>query len=96
VTKKNVEVKAGGKTIATIDVEVFDSIEEAVESLGDADVLSMINRQRQSNLCNRVRARSAADSPAKQISALARAAKRGEIPQSEAKRKIEELLPLLS
>ena len=38
------EIKSGGKLLGTLDVEVFDTIDEAEDTLGEDECVKLINR----------------------------------------------------
>jgi hypothetical protein len=52
---ENVPVKSGGEVVADVEVEQFDSIDEATETLGGAKVLELVNRMHKTDASNRAR-----------------------------------------
>jgi hypothetical protein len=66
--KHEVKTKtANGKTevVSTIEVNVFDTIDEAIATLGDATVISLINRQHKADEMNKERAKFRPDTASK-------------------------------
>jgi hypothetical protein len=59
------EVKSKGKVVATVEVDQFNSIDEAITKLGDADVLALINRQYKQDVTNNERAKHRPDTASK-------------------------------
>jgi len=54
--KDTTEVRSRGTVVAIIDYNVYDSVTEAVEGLGEATALSLINAQVKTNARNTARA----------------------------------------
>lgn len=53
---ETIEVKSKGEVVDTIEVNQFDSMDEALQELGDENkVLDLINRQYKSDLTNAAR-----------------------------------------
>lgn len=59
------EVKSASVVVATVQVPVYDTLEEAVEKEGKDTVLSLFNTQNATNQCNNARASVAAPSKGK-------------------------------
>ena len=47
-----VEGKLKGEVVSTIDIEQFEDIEEAVQTLGEEEVLGLVNRQYKADKAN--------------------------------------------
>jgi len=56
-TSERVEVKLKGQVVEVIDVTTYATVDEAVANLGDAAVISLINRQNKADLSNKARAK---------------------------------------
>ena len=60
---ENVDVKSNKKTVANVDVEIFENLEEATEHFqddaksidGDEIVLGLVNRQHKTDVTNKAR-----------------------------------------
>lgn len=59
-------VKALKKVVGEASFQVFDSVEEAVEGLGEARVLALVNKQNKTDAMNAVRA-GATGKPSKKL-----------------------------
>lgn len=71
--KEKVDVKTKGKVIGQVEVQQFDSVEEAVKTLGAERVKSLINQQHRSNTMNEFRAAQTRDvSPVSKLAKLAK------------------------
>lgn len=64
------EVKSASVVVATVQVPVYDTLEEAIEKEGKDTVLSLFNTQNATNQCNNARAAVAAPSKPKIKDAL--------------------------
>lgn len=53
--KQRLAVRSGGEIVATPEVEVFESVEEAVDFLGDGVALRMLNAQHSAEVGNDAR-----------------------------------------
>lgn len=51
------EVKLKGRVVEVVDVEKFDTVDEALASLGEETTISLINRQHKADTCNAARAK---------------------------------------
>ncbi len=51
------EVKLDSKVVETIQIPVYDNLEEIVDALGDVKVLALANRQNKAELSNQSRAK---------------------------------------
>lgn len=49
------DVKGEGKSVGVATFEIFDSVDESRDTLGEAVVLGLINAQHRTNACNAVR-----------------------------------------
>jgi len=68
-----VEVKSKGKVIGEVQVQEFDSVQEATKTLTEEKVLSLINRQHKSDTTNEYRASLTRErSPQAQLAAMAK------------------------
>jgi hypothetical protein len=54
----NAEVKCKGKVVGVATFEVFDSVDEAIDTFGEEAVLELVNTQNSTNARNRIRANS--------------------------------------
>lgn len=59
------EVKSKGKVVAKVEVQQFNSIDEAIAELGDANVLALVNRQYKQDVTNNERAKHRPDTASK-------------------------------
>lgn len=86
---ETVQVKSGGEVVDTVDVEQFDSIAEAIESLGESTVLGLVNRMHKTDASNRARVAAIDSSKA---NAMARIGRRlDKLSPAELKAKLAEL-----
>lgn len=68
----NVEVKSGGEVVDTVEVEQFDSLDEATEVLGAAKVLELVNRMHKTDASNRARVAAIDNSKANALARIGR------------------------
>ena len=52
----DVEVKMKGVVVATVEVPTYDTLDEVVEYLEEAKILSLVNRQNKADITNKARA----------------------------------------
>src|SRR5690554_2083353 len=52
---KEIEVKSKSRTVATVEVPVYDSLQEAIEHEGEEKVLELFNQQNKTNIMNAAR-----------------------------------------
>jgi hypothetical protein len=53
---ETVDVKSKGEVVSTVEVPVFESMEEAINEKGEGECLNLINRQNKSDIVNAERA----------------------------------------
>lgn len=92
----DVEVKREGTVVATIAVSQYETIAEAIESLGEDKCLNDLNRQLKTDASNRARVAAAEQSVESQIARIARGAKKGTVSKSDAKAQLAALLSQLA
>ena len=67
------DVKSGGAVLATIQVAVFDSLDEADKTLGGDKALALLNRQHASDTMNEFRAsKTRTTNPINQLNKMAK------------------------
>lgn len=84
--KEAVDVNSKGKLLGTIEVDVYESLDEAANAIGEDTALAYINRQVRANATNAYRtAQTRERSPVARLMAAAKA-------DPSIKEKIDELL----
>ncbi len=53
---EDVEVKMKGQVVATVTVPTYETLEEVLDALEEAQVLNLVNRQNKSDITNKARA----------------------------------------
>ena len=86
------EVKVQDKVIGSATYVEYDNLAEALENLDESDVLKIVNRGVKLNETNKIRAKAANDTPARQIGRIARQLKKGAVNKDQAKDLIESIL----
>lgn len=69
---ETVPVKSGGEVVDTIEVEQFDSIDEATEALGANKLLELVNRMHRTDASNRARVAAIDNSKANALARIGR------------------------
>lgn len=90
-----VPVKREGEVVATVSVEQYESIAEAIDRLGEDKVLADLNRQVKTDAANRARVAAAEQSVESQMARIVRASKKGAIAKGDAKAQLAALLAQL-
>lgn len=91
--KLPVTIKTGGTVVATIEVDQFESLQEASDTIGgEHEVLALVNRQYKADVSNAERVKGKDTTTEREGLKLLRAAASGKLSKADLAREIAKLL----